>query len=76
MMYFDNYRCPNCNGVLPYHNDPCRGMQPFPTYAPNPPGERPGPMPIQYVTADEVRKIVREEIAQWMANQPVKREEG
>lgn len=54
--------CPNCGGVLPFHNAPCTG--PLPYYAPMP-AQPPlhGAQPIRPLTEDDVRRIVREELA-------------
>lgn len=56
----DNARCPNCNGVAPYHNLPCSGaygwsMPPLPA----PFGHAPAPV----MDAHQVRLIVGEELA-------------
>lgn len=69
----DNLACPNCGGKSGYHNWPCSGALPYtpafpPQYTPNPPGVRFGEcVPAKLVTEDDVRRIIREEIALWMA---------
>lgn len=57
--------CPNCGGRGGYHNWPCSGSFPYmppPVYAPHPPGEWTGATPAKFVTEDDVRRIVREEL--------------
>lgn len=44
-------RCPNCEGVLPYHTSSCSGATPLP-YQP----------PPATLTEADVRRIVREEL--------------
>lgn len=61
------FRCPNCDGVFPYHNLPCNGGasgQPLYqyTYAP-PKQDEEGCRPIKPLTEEDVRRIVREELA-------------
>lgn len=61
------WNCPNCGGVFPYHNLPCNGgvssppLYQFP-YAP-PKQDEEGCRPLKQLTEDDVRRIVREELA-------------
>lgn len=62
-----NYtRCPNCNGVYPYHNNPCDGGNSSfwtvpPQFMPKPADEE-GCKAVPTLTEGDVRRIVREEM--------------
>ncbi len=61
-------RCPNCNGVYPYHNAPCSGgyytIPPSMQFYRYQPADRSdsGCRPLKQLTEEDVRRIVREEL--------------
>lgn len=61
-MTINLFTCPNCQGVGGAHNYPCQGMFPqTPQWHVYPP--TPGAIPLKQLTEEDVRRIVREELA-------------
>lgn len=73
-MNLNSVRCPNCNGVFPYHNLPCDGASLTggwyrPAYS-SPPQDGAHCVPLTPLTEADVRRIFREELARHFADQP------